>query len=122
MTRRLFPVFLVLLQSGLAVGHVHTHPNLPHHTQTPHVHGDALLDLFGHEQHDEDTCEDTVELSDLLSPAVPPAIGFDTFALELVCVGPVIEATSARPFTLGLPPSTAGPPRPLYITFCALAI
>ena len=125
--RRLFPVFLVLLQVGLAAGHAHA--DLAKHTDIPHFHAHELLDLFvsDHSEHDGDDHDaDAVDLSDLsVSPAPPPAL--DAVALDLalapVDAGPAFaNVLDSSPAPLGLPPSTAGPPVPRYITFCTLTI
>lgn len=124
--RRLFPVLLVLLQSGLAAGHAHAHPGFAAHTEAPHLHAHGLLDLFtpDHDEHDGDDHDaDAVDLSNLTASAAPPAP--DTFAIDLahVDMGPASAADSGPPRApLGLPPSTAGPSAPRYITFCCLTI
>ncbi len=128
-TRRLFPVLLVLLQSGLAAGHAHAHANLAAHTDVPHFHAHELLDLFvpdhdDHEHDGDDHDADAVDLSDLsVAPAPPPAFDADALDLAPVDVGLVIaEFFGPLPAPLGLPPATAGPFAPLYITFCTLTI
>ena len=120
---RLLTVFLVLLQSGLTAAHAHTHANLADHPETPHLHVCELLELFGPAHGDEtDHDHDAVDLSDLMASA-PPALEHGALDLALVEAGPAFEvATDLLSFPLGLPPSTAGPHRPLYLTFCTLTI
>ena len=123
---RLFLVILVLLQSGLAVGHVHAHPGRAAHTKTPHLHACELLELFtpaSHHEHDgeEDHDADAVDLSNVIVSAAPPApelLG-DLVSVEF---GAALEAPADHPLPLGLPPSTAGPQRPLYLVLCTLTI
>ena len=123
--RRAFPILLVLLQSGLAAGHAHTHLCLNNHTQRPHLHAHALFGDFApepidHEPDDHDA--DAVDLSDMMVTATPPA--FDTaalYALPLIGVQ-VCDGFTTLVVQLRLPPSTAGPPAPRYITFCTLTI
>jgi hypothetical protein len=124
---RLLPIFLVLLQSGLAVGHAHAHSSPTRHSEVPHLHICELLELFtpahdhDHEGHDHDA--DAVDLTDLMASAPPPAIGLDALDLAPVDAGPTVKiAHDRRSHPLGLPPSTAGPRPPLYITLCSLTI
>lgn len=127
--RRLIPVLLVLLQSGLAAGHAHAHPDLAGHSDAPHLHAPDLLDLFlpDHADHDHDGDDhdaDAVDLSDLtVAPAPPPV--FDTIACDLAPVDAGLSVAGCfgpPPAPLGLPPPTAGPSTPRYITFCTLTI
>ena len=125
--RRLFPVFLVLLQSGLAVGHVHAHPGRAAHSAAPHLHACELLEFFtpaNHHEHDgeEDHDADAVDLSDVIATAAPPAPEVLASDFAPVETGTAFEARADHSFPLGLPPSTAGPQRPLYLTFCTLTI
>jgi hypothetical protein len=127
--RRLLPVLLVLLQSGLAAAHGHSHPNCDRHPDTPHIHLCELLALVtdaDHKSHDgseDDHDSDAVELSDVLSAAAPPSVEFLTLDLSSVAVGPPVPVSAdPAPFPIGLPPSTAGPQPPLYITHCSLTI
>ncbi len=130
--RRVLPVLLVLLQSGLAVGHAHAHANLAAHTDVPHFHAHELLDLFvpdhdDHEHDGDDHDADAVDLSDLSVAPVPPPAFDAVVALELdlslVDMGPAFaNFLDSSPTPLGLPPPTAGPFAPLYITFCTLTI
>lgn len=123
--RRLFPVFLVLLQSGLVAGHAHAHPDLARHTQTPHLHTHELFDLFApeHSEHEHDGDEhdaDAVDLSNMMASAAPPALDLVALDLAPIDAGPVFGASpDLLLFPLGLPPSTAGPQTPLYITLCS---
>lgn len=124
---RLLSILLVLLQSGLAVAHAHSHPNLRAHTQVPHLHACELLELFTSAHHHErgegeDHDADAVDLSDVIASAAPTAA--DSVAVDLTPVetGAVVEVTAVYPFPLGLPPSTAGPQRPLYLVLCTLTI
>ena len=126
MIRCLLPVFLVLAQSGLAVAaYAHVHPHRVNHTEAPHLHAHDLLDLFGSDHGDEDDHDaDAVDLSDMMASAVPPP-AVDAVALDLTSVdaGPAFaEIFGPSPAPLGLPPPTAGPHRPLYLTFCTLTI
>lgn len=129
--RRLFLVFLVLLQMGLAAGHAHAHANLAAHTDVPHFHAHDLLDLFApdhddHEHDGDDHDADAVDLTDLTRvSAPPPAIDADALVLALAPVdaGPEFaNFLASSPALLGLPPPTAGPSAPRYITFCTLTI
>ena len=127
---RLFPILLVLLQSGLAAGHAHAHPGLAGHTDAPHFHTHELLDLFGPDHgtddHDGDDHDaDAVDLTNLtVAPAPPPALD----ALDALDLAPddAVPALAGffgpSPAPLGLPPATAGPAAPRYITFCSLTI
>lgn len=45
-TRRLLPLFLILLQSGLTAVPAHAHADLAAHTEVPHFHAHDLLALF----------------------------------------------------------------------------
>ncbi|MBN9120107.1 MAG: hypothetical protein J0I06_13235 [Planctomycetes bacterium] len=116
---RLFLVILVLLQSGLAVGHAHacTHPGRTVRTQNPHIHACELADLFAATDHDADA----VDLSDVPAPA-PPAPGAAALDLGPVEIVAVLEVPADHSFPVGLPPSTAGPQRPLYLVLCTLTI
>ena len=126
--RRLLPVFLVLLQSGLVAGHAHAHADLANHTQAPHLHVHDLLELFGSDHGDEDDRDggdhdhDAVDLSDMAVSAAPPAV--DALALDFtpVALELAFDGSAASSFPVGLPPSTAGPHRPLYLTLCTLTI
>ena len=125
---RLFPILLALLQSGLAPGHAHAHPGLAAHTDAPHLHAHDLLDAFtpehdDHEHDGDDHDADAVDLSDVTLSGASPTL--ETDAPDLVPV----DAEFARagysdpsPAPLGLPPATAGPSAPRYITFCSLTI
>jgi hypothetical protein len=124
---RLLPVFLILLQSGRATAHAHTDP--AGHAEAPHVHICELFALFGPLHGDEDSHDgadhdhDVVDLSAWMTSAAPPVIEHGTLDLALVEARPAFEATPERlSFPVGLPPSTAGPHRPLYLTFCTLTI
>ena len=124
--RRLLSVLLVLLQSGLAAAHAHAHPGHDAHTEAPHLHACELLERFtpAH-HHDEGEGEhdaDAVDLSDVIVSAAPPAPELVAVDLTPVEHSAAFEATADHPFPLGLPPSTAGPQRPLYLTFCTLTI
>ena len=129
--RCLLPVFLVLAQSGLAAAaHAHVHPHLANQTETPHLHLHDLLDRFGSDHGDEDDHAaadhdaDAVDLSDVMTSAAPSS-AVDAVALDLTSVdaGPAFaEIFGPSPAPLGLPPPTAGPHRPLYLTFCTLTI
>jgi len=122
---RLLLVLLVLLQAGLAALRVHAHPDCDTHTATPHVHACQLLDIFGAPDHDHDEESDhdadLIDLSDALAPASPAA---DLTAVDFApaTAGVMVEAFAGRTTSVGLPPATAGPPRPLYLTFCTLTI
>ena len=121
--RRLLPVLLVLLQSGLAAGHAH-HPGRSGSAAAPHFHARAVLDHLMPEDGDHDDADhDAVDLSGAMVSTPPPVPGAD--ALALAPLGPVPAAdrvTDAPPAPLGLPPPTAGPSAPRYITFCTLTI
>ena len=81
-----------------------------HHTETtPH-------------RHDHDA--DAVDLSDLtVAPAPPPAPDADALDLAHAGRSPAFVVFSGlSSFPLGLPPSTAAPRPPLYITLCSLTI
>ena len=123
--RRLLPVLLVLLQSGLAAGHAH-HPGEPGCTDAPHFHAHALLDYLMPEDGDHDGDDhdaDAVDLSGAMVSTAPPVVGADALALAPIATVPTADRfTAAPPARLGLPPSTAGPPIPRYITFCTLTI
>ena len=123
---RLFPVFLVLLQSGLAVGHAHAHPACAGHTDAPHLHACELLEFFTpahHGEHDgENHDADAVDLTDVIASAPPPAPDAGALDLTPVEAGTTLEVLAGRAFPTGLPPSTAGPYRPLYLTLCVLTI
>lgn len=127
--RRLLPVFLVLFQSGLAAAHAHTHRDRANHSETPHIHVCELLEPFvpAHGDHEGDGGEhdsDAVDLSDMLAGTAPPTVDFVSLDLFAVDAGPVFEVSSPNPspFPLGLPPPTAGPAPPLYLTHCSLTI
>lgn len=123
--RLLLPVLLVLLQSGLVAAHAHSHAHRTNHTQTPHLHIHDLFDPFGsdNDEDGDDHDADAVDLSDVALSAVPPT-GVDVVVFDLAPV--TLERASgacAEPsFPVGLPPSTAGPKRPLYLTLCTLTI
>lgn len=129
-SRPLLPIFLVLLQLGLAVGHAHTHPGLAGHSAAPHLHAHDLLDLFLPDHDDEDGDDrdhghdaDAVDLSAIMASAPPPAADAVSLDLAPVDAGPAhADASSPPPAPLGLPPPTAGPSRPLYLTLCTLTI
>jgi hypothetical protein len=124
-TCRLFLVLLVLLQSWLVAGSAHAHPGCGVHGETPHVHACALLAPFttaDHHEHDGDDHDaDAVYLSDVIAATAPPAPEVVTLDLAPVERGAAFEAVACS-FPLGLPPSTAGPQRPLYLTLCTLTI
>ena len=122
--RRLLPVFLVLLQSGLVAAHAHAHPHLANHAQTPHLHIHDLLALIVPVQADEgDHDADAVDLSDVTVSAAPPpavdAVASDAIPADL---RPAFAGSVEPLFPVGLPPATAGPRRPRYLTFCTLTI
>lgn len=121
---RLLLILVVLLQSGLAAARVHAHPDCHTHT-TPHVHTGDLIDLFAPDHdHDHDGDEhdaDAVDLSDALAPA-QPAADLTAVALAPASADVWAEAVTVGAFPVGLPPATAGPSRPLYLTFCQLTI
>lgn len=130
LTRCLLPVFLVLVQSGLAAAHAHVHPHLANHTEAPHLHLHDLIDLFGSDHGDEDDHDgddhdaDAVDLSGMMATAAPPP-AVDAVALDLAPVdagAAFAEVFDLSPALLGLPPPAAGPYRPLYLTFCTLTI
>ena len=128
-TRCLLPLLLVLLQSGLAAGHAHFHADPVGHVGVPHFHAHDLLALFaaGHDQRDHDGDDhdaDAVDLSDLtVAPAPPPAPDADALDLAHAGRSPAFAGFSGlSSFPLGLPPSTAAPRPPLYITLCSLTI
>ena len=127
--RRLLPVFLVLLQSGLVAAHAHAHPHLANHAQTPHLHVHDLLSLIvpvpadegDHDEGDHDA--DAVDLSDVtVSAAPPPAVDAVTFDSVPAALRPAFAGSVEPLFPVGLPPATAGPHRPRYLTFCTLTI
>ena len=125
--RRLLPVLLVLLQSGLAAGHAH-HPGRSGSAAAPHFHARAVLDHLMPEDGDHDGDDhdaDAVDLSGAMVSTPPPVPGTDALVLALAPLGPMPAAdrvTDAPPAPLGLPPPTAGPSAPRYITFCTLTI
>lgn len=127
-TRRLLPVFLVLLQSGLTAARAHTHADDAGRAEAPHLHARELLDVFGpvHEEdgnHDGDHDHDALDLSAVMASAAPPTTERAAPDLASVEARPAVEAVSdRRSFPVGLPPSTAGPHRPLYLTLCTLTI
>jgi len=123
--RRLLPVLLVLLQSGLAAGRARE----PGSADAPHFHAGALLDTFtpeggdSDEHKDADHDADAVDLSGGMASTAPPVAGTDAMALAPLCFAAAADRfTDAPPALLGLPPATAGPPDPRYITFCTLTI
>ena len=126
--RRLLPVLLVLLQSGLAAGRAHHHTGESGCSEVPHFHAHALLDHLVPDDHDADHDDadhdsDAVDLSGAMVSTAPPVVGADAFALAPLATVPTADRfTDAPPAPLGLPPSTAGPSAPRYITFCALTI
>jgi hypothetical protein len=126
--RHLLSVFLVLLQSGLAAAHAHTHPDLAKHTEVPHFHTHDLLDLFGASHDDEDGHDaddhdaDAVDLSAVSVSAAPPAVEAIALDLAPTYLGSAFTGSTEPTFPVGLPPSTAGPHRPLYLTLCTLTI
>ncbi|MCE9562049.1 MAG: hypothetical protein K8U57_08335 [Planctomycetes bacterium] len=125
---RLLLLFLVLLQSGLAAGHAHDHvcsANREFHPDSPHVHAHQLLDFLAldtDDQRSEDSEEhesDAFEVSALTTPGPQSSPEVTAADLpEITVPGTVAASTVAAPFLIGLPPSIAGPPRPLYLTFC----
>ena len=127
---RLLPVFLVLLQSGQGVAHPHTHAGLVGHTEAPHLHLCELFALFGplhggedgHDGHEYDHDHDAVDISALMASATPPTIEHTALDLAVVGAQPAFAVVTRLSFPVGLPPSTAGPLRPLYLTYCALTI
>lgn len=129
-TRRLIPVFLVLLQSGLTAAHAHAHSDSRGCSDVPHVHACELLGLFtpahSHEDSDgdgDDHDADAVDLSDLMTFPAPPAVVLAALDLAPVPAGPMFEVVAGSlSFPRGLPHSTAGPPPPLYIAHCSLTI
>jgi hypothetical protein len=126
-TGRLLSILLVLLQSGLTVAHAHSHTNLSTHTQLPHLHACELLELFTSAHHHdqgegEDHDADAVDLSDVIASAEPPASDSVAVTLAPVETAYAVEVTADHSFPLGLPPSTAGPQRPLYLILCTLTI
>ena len=62
-----------------------------------------------------------MDLSDAIASA-PPAPGAGAVDLGPVETVAVLEVTSGRALPIGLPPSTAGPRRPLYLTLRTLTI
>ena len=126
--RRLLPVFLVLLQSGLTAAHAHSHTGPAHCSGVPHLHACELIELVtpahDHEEHDGDDHDaDAVDLSDLMTSPSPQSLEPVAFDVAPADAGPVFEAPAgARAFPRGLPPSTAGPPKPLYLAHCSLTI
>ncbi len=125
--RRLLPVFLVLLQSGLAAGHAH-HPGRSGSAAAPHFHARAVLDHLMPEDGDHDGDDhdaDAVDLSGAMVSTPPPVPGADALVLALAPVGAgsaFANFLDSSPAALGLPPPTAGPSAPRYITFCTLTI
>lgn len=120
---RLFLVSVVLLQSGLAAARVHAHSDCHTHTTAPHVHTGDLIDLFApdHEHDGDEHDADAIDLSDALAPAQPVA-DLTAVALAPASADLRAEAVATRAFPIGLPHTTAGPSRPLYLTFCTLTI
>lgn len=127
--RRLIPVFLVLLQSGLTAAHAHAHarPSSLNCSTVPHLHACELLELVtpahDHEDRDGDHDADAVDLSDLMTSPAPQSLAPIAPDLAPADAGPVFEAAvGSLAFPRGLPPSTAGPLLPLYLAHCSLTI
>ncbi len=127
MLRRLLPVLLVLLQSGLAAGRAHH--GEPGCAEAPQFHASAILDHLAPEDQDSDEHQDAdhdsdaIDLSGVMVSTTPPVLSADAFALAPLCgVATADRFTDATPTPLGLPPATAGPSTPRYITFCTLTI
>lgn len=129
MMSRLLAIFLLLLQSGLAVAHVHHHSDSVEHPDTPHIHACEMLKFLtpAHSQSDEEDQDshgtehdaDAVELADVLATAPPsvPVIAVEFTPIQIGLV-PVVDSALLS-FPLGLPPSTAGPHLPLYVQYCS---
>jgi hypothetical protein len=124
-------ILLVLLQSGVAAGHAHDHHGHaagPGHPGVPHAHARHLLDLLPFDAGDEDDHdtngghdEDALYLPALTVAGWLPAA--DAVGLDLPPASPdpvPAGVADTLPFPLGLPPPTAGPPPPLYLTLCCL--
>ena len=120
--RRLLPVLLVLLQSGLAAGHAH-HPGRSGSAAAPHFHARAVLDHLMPEDGDHDGDDhdaDAVDLSGAMVSTPPPVPGADALALALAPLGAgtaFANFLDSSPAPLGRPPPTAGPSAPRYITY-----
>ena len=124
--RRLLPVLLVLLQSGLAAGRAH-HADESGCAEAPHFHARALLDHVtpedGDDHDDADHDSDAIDLSNVMVSTAPPVLGADALAIaSLGLVSAADRFANAPSAPLGLPPATAGPPAPRYITFCTLTL
>lgn len=119
-------VLLVLLQAG-AAAHAHEHESDGSGSQfNAHLHLDDLLDFsHSHDTDDDDhDCEgdhdsDAVYITDstYVAPQVSAdGVGFDfppsTFELRR---HDLADCT----FSVGTPPTTAGPLRPLYMSYCS---
>ena len=129
LVRKLLLLILVLLQSGLAAGYAHAHSCSTHrqfhHTESPHVHAHQLLDLLAdgeqtddhHDEHDSDA----FAVSDLtITPPPSEQSVSDCDSPAVPTPGTLAGFADRSPFLIGLPPSIAGPPSPLYLTFCTL--
>lgn len=127
---RLFLLFLILLQLGLVAGRAHAHTcatNLQsHHSDPAHVHAHQLLDRLlpeSGDQNKEDSDDhdaDAFDVSGLATVHTPSHS--EVLAVELppaFAASSSLEFAGSSPFLIGLPPSIAGPPRPLYLTFCS---
>ncbi|MBA4186466.1 MAG: hypothetical protein C0467_00465 [Planctomycetaceae bacterium] len=126
---RLLLLFLILLQSGLM-----TRPHAQtcsidrrcHHSDNSHVHAFELLNFLTPELGDDDQDEgedhdlDAFDMSDFTTPHVDAnANPVETALLHASAASIVVGFSGYWPFLIGLPPSTAGPPQPLYLTFCS---
>ncbi len=129
MRSRLVLVFLVLLQSGLmakaARAQTCTVNSQCQHNGNPHVHAHQMLDLTtdaeDESEHDRDHHDaDAIDVSGLATVHSSTQSGELVVALPPTpCPYSLAGFAAHAPFLIGLPPSTAGPPRQLYLTFCS---
>jgi hypothetical protein len=123
--RTLLVVALVLLQAGLTAARAHGHADPAHHADAPHLHAHDLFGPFDSDHHDADADHDhdALELSDLtVAGGAPPAADVVALALAPAEASPARAPATEPSFPVGLPPSTAGPRLPRFLTFCALTI
>jgi hypothetical protein len=108
----LFLALLVLLHAGLVAAHAHEHAGFV----SCHALPDAAHPDEPEPDGDHDACTLCLPDAVLSGPAPHAAVdpGVPTALLDI----PHFGTAGASPFPLGLPPATAGPHRPLYVTFC----
>ena len=123
-------VVLLLMQSGLAaLAHEHAETDGPSLPILSHFHIHDVLDLIvphtsteGEEDDEGTDHDDAVYLTTLLAEGPTPSA--DTFGLDLFPPARIdavhTSVGAASRCSVKLPPATAGPRCPLYLTHCTL--